>query len=194
MKGGASAHALVQHNFAVPEDVLMANCPGADQPGMPLESLISVDVAHGADKVEPSFDMCCVNTDFIIIKNKNPKLPFAMGQVLDIDVNDESAIVQWWHPSYGKEASLRQGRKKVILDLFGEWKPADTMTLHDLEVLPPSIVKSDKILLWGFQLDEGQLPFEVIDQIVDQLQIDVTGVLLSSTTRGNLYRAHRLMR
>ena len=49
-----------------------------------------------------------------------------------------------------KEANLRAGRKKAILDLFGEWRPSDEYPLGELERLPPSVVRASKILIWGF--------------------------------------------
>ena len=43
-------------------------------------------------------------------------------------------------------------------------------------------------------LEDGhKLPFEVLDNIIDE-GIDITGLTVSNTTRGNLYRARRLMK
>ena len=167
---------------------------GADVPGLPLESLMSVDTAHGADNVAPALEMVCVPMDFVIVKHKHGKLPFVLGQVLDIDYQDESAIVQWWHPDVSKEASMKPGRKKQILDVFGPWMPSDQMVVDALEPLPPSIVKPSLVFLWGFEHEEeNKLPFSVLDGIMDE-GIDITGLNMSTTNRGNLYRAHRMMR
>ena len=155
---------------------------------------MSVDTAHGADNVAPALEMVCVPMDFVIVKHKHGKLPFVLGQVLDIDYQDESAIVQWWHPDVSKEASMKPGRKKQILDVFGPWMPSDQMAVDALEPLPPSIVKPSLVFLWGFEHEEeNKLPFSVLDGIMDE-GIDITGLNMSTTNRGNLYRAHRMMR
>ena len=94
-----------------------------------------------------------------------------------------------------KEANLKAGRKKNILDLFGEWNPADELAVGEVEPLPPSVLAPSKILLWGFVLEEGTLlPFKVLGQIMDLDFVDLTGLKISSTKRGAMYRAHRLMR
>ena len=95
-------------------------------PGMPLESLVQLG---GTQDVDPSVDVTCCTGDFIIVNNltNSKALPFCAGQVMDVD--DNSAIVQWWHPSMSKEANLKAGRKRNILDLFGEWSPADELAV-----------------------------------------------------------------
>ena len=95
-------------------------------PGMPLESLVQLG---GTQDVDPSVDVTCCTGDFIIVNNltNSKALPFCVGQVMDVD--DNSAIVQWWHPSMSKEANLKAGRKRNILDLFGEWSPADELAV-----------------------------------------------------------------
>ena len=161
-------------------------------PGMPLESLVQLG---GTQDVDPSVDVTCCTGDFIIVNNltNSKALPFCVGQVMDVD--DNSAIVQWWHPSMSKEANLKAGRKRNILDLFGEWSPADELAVGEVEPLPPSVLTPSRILLWGFVLEEGTLlPFKVLDQIMDLDFVDLTGLKISSTKRGAMYRAHRLMR
>ena len=89
---------------------------------------------------------------------------------------------------------MRQGRKRQILDVFGPWVPSEQVVVQNLEPLPPSVISSEKILLWGFELEEeNKLPFSVFDRLMED-GIDVTGLTISNTSRGNLYRAHRLMK
>ncbi|CAK9105722.1 OTU domain-containing protein, partial [Durusdinium trenchii] len=172
-------------------DVLLFNCPGADMPGMLLENLVRLG---GTVQDEPAIEIMCVTGDFVIVDNTSSSkaLPFCLGEVIDID--EDSAIIQWWHPGKSKEANLKAGRKKAILDLFGEWAPTDDLPLTELEPLPPSILSPSKILIWGFNLESGQVPFEILDKVMDLDFVDLTGLKLSSTKRGSLYRAHRLMR
>ena len=157
---------------------------------MSLESLVQLGTAGDT---EPSFDITCTTGDYVICSHESKTLPFCLGQVMDID--NDAAIIQWWHPGTSKEANLRAGRKKAILDLFGEWRPSDEYPLGELEPLPPSVVRSSKILLWGFHLEsDHSLPFATLDRIMDLDIVDLTGFKLSSTKRGAMYRAHRLMR
>ena len=191
-RGGAAVGTIRSESMAsVPEDVLLFNCPGADMPGMPLENLVRLG---GTVQDEPAIEIMCVTGDFAIVDNTSSSkaLPFCLGEVIDIE--QDSAIIQWWHPGKSKEANLKAGRKKAILDLFGEWAPTDDLPLTELEPLPPSILSPSKILIWGFNLESGQVPFEILDKVMDLDFVDLTGLKLSSTKRGSLYRAHRLMR
>ena len=158
---------------------------------MPLESLVSVGSVLDAD---PALDIMCCPHDFVIANNaaSSKALPFCMGQVVDID--EDSAIIQWWHPGLSREANMKAGRKKEVLDIFSEWRPSDTFPLGELQPLPASVLSPKKILLWGFQLESNQLPFSVLDKIMDLEIADLTGLKISSTKRGAMYRAHRLMR
>ena len=74
----------------------------AEVPGMPLESLMKVETTLGPENVAPALDLCCVNGHFVIAKHKHGKLRFVLGQVMDIDYDDQSAIVQWWHPELSR--------------------------------------------------------------------------------------------
>ena len=79
--------------------------------------------------------------------------------------------------------------------MFAEWFPSDAVKLDDMLPLPPSIVRSEQVLLWGFEPEEdSKIPFQVLDMLMDQRHIDITGLRMSSTARGHLYRTHRLMR
>ena len=159
-------------------------------PGMPLESLVQLGTVGDSD---PAMDASCCVGDFVITLNDSKALPFVMGQVVDVD--GDSGIVQWWHPGKSKEANLKAGRKKAILDLFGGWQPTTDIPVGELEPLPPSVVSPARIRIWGFTLDSGdQIPLSILDKVQGELDIDLTGLKMSSTQRGALYRAHRLMR
>ena len=111
-----------------------------------------------------------------------------------MDIDNDVAIMQLWHPGTSKEANLKAGRKRAILDLFGEWRPSEEF-VSELEPLPSSVLRSSKILIWGFALGSDRfLPFATLDRIMDLDIVDLTGFKLSSTKRGAMYRAHRIMR
>ena len=160
---------------------------------MPVESLMRV--VSGASEEPQAMCPYCVAGDYVIVRNcegGRAVLPFVLGEALDID--DEECLAQWYFPGKSREANMKVGRKKQVLDIFSSWSPADTIPVEELVPLPPSIVKADKILLWGFDLEnDSQIPFKVLDRILTEHHIDITGLLMSSTNRGNLYRAHRLM-
>ena len=91
-----------------------------------------------------------------------------------MDIDNDVAIMQWWHPGTSKEANLKAGRKKAILDLFGEWRPS---VVSELEPLPSSVLRSSKILIWGFALGSDRfLPFATLDRIMDLDIVDLTWV------------------
>lgn len=192
--GGCGSRSMVGTLHEVPDDILYGVAPGADLPPMPLESLMAVTSAQSEENVRPALDLCVVAMDYVVVKHKQGKLKFVLGQVMDIDYEDQSAIVEWYHPQMSKEANMRQGRKKQILDVFGPWVPCEQVEVSSLEPLPPSVIKADQVCWWGFELEDGdKIPFDVLDGIMDD-GMDITGLNMSSTPRGNLYRAHRLMK
>ena len=96
--------------------------------------------------------------------------------------------------------NFKPGRKKKILDIFGGWVPADEISLSETEVLPSVMQPASKILVWDFEPEQAEddagsllIPFAVYDKLLDEHNIDMTGLSLSSTKRGNLFRTHRLM-
>ena len=60
--------------------------------------------------------------------------------------------------------------------------------------LPKPVVASTQILECNFDLNEGgQLPYDVFDALRTQHDIDVTGLSVSLTHNGNLYRNYALL-
>ena len=60
--------------------------------------------------------------------------------------------------------------------------------------LPSVLVPIDKALeIFDFD-DDGYIPFVVFDMLLSKHGIDVTAISMSQTHRGNMYRAHALMR
>jgi hypothetical protein len=102
--------------------------------------------------------------------------------------------VQWWLPGTSSSANSRAGRKSQVVDIFGPWGPVDTLRLEDVGALPDPVVKNEDILEWGFDLTQDhELTFETLDAVMDH-NIDITGLSLTSTSRGSKYRTYRLMR
>ena len=110
-------------------------------------------------------------------------------------VQEGTAFVQWWLPGRSASANAKAGRKAQVMDIFGPWHPADSLRLDDLEPLPTPVVKTTDVWEWGFDLTEShELKFETLDDIMDKHNLDITGLNLTSTSRGNRYRTYRLMR
>ena len=107
----------------------------------------------------------------------------------------------WYHPLKSSEMNFRAGRKRKNLDLFGAWSPADDISLNETETLPSVMQPASKILAWDFEPEENEegdavsvmIPFTVFDHLMDVHNVDLTGLNMSATKRGNLYRTHRLM-
>jgi hypothetical protein len=56
------------------------------------------------------------------------------------------------------------------------------------------MLEPQDILEWNFDLtDKFELRFDLLDRLMDKHSIDITGLSISSTARGNLFRTHRLM-
>jgi len=113
------------------------------------------------------------------------------------DDNLESeAFVQWYHPQQSQIANRRAGRKSQLLDIFGNWVPSSRMALQDLEPLPSPRVKAVDVIDWDFEVEDSEggvlIPFSTLDRVMEY-GIDITGLNVSQTRRGNLYRTHRLM-
>lgn len=112
-----------------------------------------------------------------------------------VGANEGTAYVQWWLPGTTSSANSRGGRKAQVVDLFGPWGPADALSLEEMGALPDPVVKTTDVLEWGFDLTvDHELTFETLDAVMDKHRIDITGLSLTSTSRGNRYRTYRLMR
>ena len=81
-----------------------------------------------------------------------------------------------------------------MLGLFGEWCCVEQACPSDLvkTVLPDPLVHQDDILECNFEMDPA-IPYEVLDSLRLKHGIDVSGLSISLTHRGNLYRNHALL-
>ena len=109
--------------------------------------------------------------------------------------NAGSVIVKWFVPPTAPVVRAGGGKKKLVVDLFGVWTPVDELELGDAThvTLPSPQVKTSNILEFNFELDDGKLPFEVLDRLRTIHGIDVTAISMSHTGLGARYRAHVLM-
>jgi hypothetical protein len=190
--------ALVSSSAAVPSDILYQSCPGHDVVGVPVETLVEISNPNtqqshhnGTHQSSPS----CVLGDVLIARAEDckSKLPFFLGVLRDIS-SDGAGLVEWLHPLKTTECKFASGKKKQMLDIFGAWVSVDSLILSDIENLPSPVIRPPDVLLWGFDFtDNSEIPFSVLDSLLDDHGLDFTGLSLSATARGNLYRTHRLM-
>ena len=59
--------------------------------------------------------------------------------------------------------------------------------------MPPVVVPVADVLEYNFDLEEGKIPFKVLDALRTTHGIDATALSVSRTALGNVYRAHVLM-
>ena len=119
-------------------------------------------------------------------------VPFSLGMAIpssDADVSDY-ILVAWWVPG-----ASPMGKYAEVIDMFGPWEQYDELNLETAaSASVPSVrVPRDDVLLMNVELDaDSQIPFAAFDALRAKHGIDVSGVALSLTHRGNLYRAHAL--
>ena len=115
------------------------------------------------------------------------------GQVEGSDI-----FVSWYVPSMTAAANFKAGRKRQVVDIFGEWRSAEGLSMieaRDLKlVLPNPLIPASSVLEANFELEKGKIPYGVLDRLRENHHIDVTGLSISLTEGGNLYRAYALMR
>lgn len=91
----------------------------------------------------------------------------------------------------------RGGPKKMTIDLFGPWAAPDlhhlNRTLKSCKV-PHPVVNMTDVLACNFEWSEtGTLPYAVFEELRMNHEIDVTGLNMSRTHNGNLYRNYCLL-
>ena len=92
------------------------------------------------------------------------------------------------------QANFKPGRKKHIVDIFSAWRPLDSLTLAEAKdvVMPPVVVPKSDILELNVDLDCDKIPYTCFDKL-RAAGIDGTGLNLSMTPGGNIYRSYTLM-
>ena len=113
-----------------------------------------------------------------------------------LDIFSSIAPLSILQADNGKEFSniAPGGKKKMMVDLFGDWAPCDTLTISEAELVdfPDITVKKANILEVITLTGLGTIPYTALDKLRLEHTIDVTGISLSQTHLGHLYRAHVL--
>ena len=126
-------------------------------------------------------------------------LPFLIGVAIETPstvARAHDVAVVWYTPGLTSAETFRSCTKKKVLDIFGPWTSLHTLALAECRErnLPSPVVNLADILECNFALSsDGTLPYDVFDALRRQHGIDVTGLSMSSTHRGNLYRSYALL-
>jgi len=113
-------------------------------------------------------------------------MPFLMAMVVDCRLTDADITVQYWVPPLAPLSRVGGGKKRIVVDLFGEWAAFDTLSISDAEnVNSPGITVQKADVLEVITLTKlGQIPYTALDKLRREHMIDVTAI--------GLCRAHVL--
>ena len=136
------------------------------------------------------------------IQPRGSPLPIVLGMVMDLHAAgpDPVLLINWWLPQMAFENTMQRGRRREVVDLFGTWTPADSRELseHVGTTLPSPLLSMSLILEFNVDMDSGlvyhAIPYGVLDKLQNRHGIDLTGLSVSRTANGGLYRAYRLSR
>jgi hypothetical protein len=183
---------LITEGSAFPPDLLATQFPGHDT-HLPLEALMTIRGASSGGEPERAF--CWIGSLVVTGPSEGQDIPLNLGRLVAFAGEAQppaQAIVQWFFPTVQASAPLRPGKKRHIYDIFAKWAPCDDQAVASVSALPSPFVNATSILAFDFTLEDGQIPFSVFDTIMDR-GLDVSGLSVSSTERGNAYRVHRLL-
>ena len=127
-------------------------------------------------------------------------IPFLVGVVMQSPSDRrwaDKCLVRWHVPPLvnRKLATGKKGGRQ--LDIFGSWAEFDDVHLSMVHGgnLPDPMASLEDVLDSNFEMTENnELPFDTLDTLCQQHDLDVTGLSMSQTPRGNLYRAYVLSR
>ena len=191
----------VRPTDVLPPDQLVQLFPGADIPEYPTDALVHVPGLSAAPPVSNligpgSMVICKSAADS---RCRGQRLQFLLARVLpQHNANaDADVLVEWWLPSMAKESSLKPGKKKEVIDIFGPWHGFTSFAAVDIRDthLPSVLVRPGDILINNVVLEkDGKIPFAAFDRLRNRFEIDVTALSASATQNGGVYRSYVLMR
>lgn len=186
-----------------PQDIIAQLFPSADVPRIPSDSLVRVDnVTHASGGAVARSNIIGPGSLLVIaapegtVAHDRP-LAILVGMAVETSCKRGSIVVVWYVPDLGRMENFRGGAKKMVLDVFGPWRPIDDLSVEALKRcrLPNPIVLVQSVLECNFAFaPEDALPYDVFDSLRTRHGIDLTGFSTSMTRRGNLYRSYALMR
>ena len=105
-------------------------------------------------------------------------MPFLMAMVVDCRLTDADITVQYWVPPLAPVSRVGGGKKRLVVDLFGDWAPFDTLMISDAELLnfPDIAVQKADILEVTTLETLGQIPYTALDKLRREHMIDGTAI------------------
>ena len=195
----AAPCSLVAADSGFLADIFVQHFPGADVPTVPVDTALRIVGAW-----EPPPPPRCILDDALVIckpagaSMSGMKLLFNLGRVISCPTErSPNLIVQWLVPPLGPVVDHKPGHKRTIPDLFGAWVPLDDITMKAAVMLemPDCILSPSDVLIPNILLSaDGTIPYCILDELRSQHDIDVSGLQVSRTQKGNLYRSHVLSR
>ena len=87
---------------------------------------------------------------------------------------------------------FKKGRKGLVTDIFGPWRPLDALTAEEgsFVSLPDTEVPKSEVLIMNLELENDKVPYKAFDRLRFEHHIDVTALSLSQTQGGNTYRVY----
>ena len=172
---------------------------------IPTENLLNIDgIKHTKNnmvrtaKIYPS-SLLMVRAPPPGISVHGVLLPFLIGVAIETPSTLERAhdvVVVWYVPGLASAETFRSGPKKKLLDIFGPWTSMRAFSVAEYQVrsMPSPVVHLADILECNFDLSSDEtLPYDVFDALRSHHGIDVTGLSVSSTHWGNVYRSYALL-
>ena len=182
----------------LPPDTLAQYFVGADHPEAPANTLIPVPKRWEPPVTEVlmvgAMFLCESGLGSIRRSGSHLNMPFLMAMVVDCRQADPDVTVQYWFPPLAPVSRLGGGTKRNMFELFGDWVPFDTLMISEAELVdfPDITVRKADILEVITLTGLGTIPYTALDKLRKEHAIDVTGISLSQTHLGHLYRAHVL--
>ena len=175
----------------LPPDMLAQYYASADHPEVPVDPLLSIPRRWEPPVPEVlmvgAMILCrSTPTASIRLSGSDFNMPFLMAMVVDCRLTADEITVQYWVPPLARISRVGGGRKRLLVDLFGDWAPFDTLMISDAELLnSPDIAVQKADILEVITLETlGQIPYTALDKLRREHMIDVTAI--------GLCRAHVL--
>ncbi len=132
-------HKRTSAETPMPEDQLVSLFSGADIPQLPVDSLIRMPRAPAMPGREPAPDVIGPGSMLILSSIECPTkmgsttLLFSVALIVE-DVPSGGADelpVSWFVPCYSPEASMKVGKKKEVVDIFGKWTNYEDLSIEE---------------------------------------------------------------
>ena len=190
---------LVPADVTMHADIFVQHFPGTDLPQVPVDTLLRIPGSWDP----PPPPRCIFDGALVICKPAHAcicgvTLPFMLGRVLSSPTErSPSLLVAWFVPPLSPVVDHKPGIKRKIPDLFGTWVPLDDIEATEALMLelPSCVLSPPDVLIPNILMEaDGTIPYSILDELRSEHGVDASGLLVSRTHKGNVYRSHVLSR